>query len=36
GLVIQEQEQASTPIISSKDKGKEIMVKEPLKMKKKD
>ncbi|GJZ00442.1 hypothetical protein Tco_0517871 [Tanacetum coccineum] len=36
GLVIQEQEQASTPITSSKDKGKGIMVKEPLKMKKKD
>ncbi|GJU09427.1 hypothetical protein Tco_1131823 [Tanacetum coccineum] len=36
GLVIQEQEQASTPITSSKDKGKRIMVKEPLKMKKKD
>ncbi|GJV35316.1 hypothetical protein Tco_1407793 [Tanacetum coccineum] len=35
-LVIQEQEQASTPITSSKDKGKGIMVKEPLKMKKKD
>ncbi|GJQ96794.1 hypothetical protein Tco_0007933 [Tanacetum coccineum] len=36
GLVIQEQEQASTPITSSKDKGKGIMVEEPLKMKKKD
>ncbi|GJX42003.1 hypothetical protein Tco_0256993 [Tanacetum coccineum] len=41
GLVIQEHEQASTPkastpITSSKDKGKEIMVEEPLKMKKKD
>ncbi|GJR74788.1 hypothetical protein Tco_0087153 [Tanacetum coccineum] len=35
-LVIQEQEQASTPITSSKDKGKGIMVEEPLKMKKKD
>ncbi|GKD28163.1 hypothetical protein Tco_1234377, partial [Tanacetum coccineum] len=35
GLVIQEQEQASTPITSSKDKGKGIMVEEPLKMKKK-
>ncbi|GJS95462.1 putative ribonuclease H-like domain-containing protein [Tanacetum coccineum] len=30
------QEQASTPITSSKDKGKGIMVEEPLKMKKKD
>ncbi|GJU24321.1 hypothetical protein Tco_1162942 [Tanacetum coccineum] len=29
-LVIQEQEQASTPITSSKDKGKGIMVEEPL------
>ncbi|GJX75970.1 hypothetical protein Tco_0322781 [Tanacetum coccineum] len=29
-------EQASTPITSSKDKGKGIMVEEPLKMKKKD
>ncbi|GKB41530.1 hypothetical protein Tco_0886472 [Tanacetum coccineum] len=36
GLVIQEQEQASTPITSSKDKGKGIMVEEPLKIKKKD
>ncbi|GKD35421.1 hypothetical protein Tco_1250930 [Tanacetum coccineum] len=36
GLVIQEQDQASTPITSSKDKGKGIMVEEPLKMKKKD
>ncbi|GKA46329.1 hypothetical protein Tco_0739212, partial [Tanacetum coccineum] len=36
GLVIQDQEQASTPITSSKDKGKGIMVKEPLKIKKKD
>ncbi|GJU98823.1 hypothetical protein Tco_1328094 [Tanacetum coccineum] len=36
GFVIQEQEQASTPITSSKDKGKGIMVEEPLKMKKKD
>ncbi|GJS84886.1 retrovirus-related pol polyprotein from transposon TNT 1-94 [Tanacetum coccineum] len=36
GLVIQEQEQASTPITSSKDNGKVIMVEEPLKMKKKD
>ncbi|GJV17998.1 hypothetical protein Tco_1363321 [Tanacetum coccineum] len=36
GLVIQEQEQASAPITSSKDKGKGIMVEEPLKMKKKD
>ncbi|GJU84725.1 putative ribonuclease H-like domain-containing protein [Tanacetum coccineum] len=35
-LVIQEQEQASTPITSSKNKGKGIMVEEPLKMKKKD
>ncbi|GJX66572.1 hypothetical protein Tco_0300915 [Tanacetum coccineum] len=35
GLVIQEQEQASTPITSSKNKGKGIMVEEPLKMKKK-
>ncbi|GJY07114.1 hypothetical protein Tco_0374168, partial [Tanacetum coccineum] len=35
GLVIQEQEQASTPITSLKDKGKGIMVKESLKMKKK-
>ncbi|GJW59492.1 hypothetical protein Tco_0108827 [Tanacetum coccineum] len=32
GLVIQEQEQASTTITSSKDKGKGIMVEEPLKM----
>ncbi|GJW15370.1 hypothetical protein Tco_0019503 [Tanacetum coccineum] len=36
GLVIQEQEQASTTITSSKDKGKGIMVEEPLNMKKKD
>ncbi|GJT20234.1 retrovirus-related pol polyprotein from transposon TNT 1-94 [Tanacetum coccineum] len=36
GLVIQEREQASTPITSSKDKGKGIMVEEPLKMKKKE
>ncbi|GJV19521.1 retrovirus-related pol polyprotein from transposon TNT 1-94 [Tanacetum coccineum] len=36
GLVIQEQEQASTRITSSKDKGKGIMVEEHLKMKKKD
>ncbi|GJZ92169.1 hypothetical protein Tco_0664234 [Tanacetum coccineum] len=36
GLIIQEQEQASTPINSLKDKGKGIMVEEPLKMKKKD
>ncbi|GJY31707.1 hypothetical protein Tco_0415202 [Tanacetum coccineum] len=36
GLVIQEQEQVFTPITSSKDKGKGIMVEEPLKMKKKD
>ncbi|GKD37839.1 hypothetical protein Tco_1258046 [Tanacetum coccineum] len=36
GLVIDEQEQASTPITSSKDKGKGIMVEEPLKIKKKD
>ncbi|GKA44904.1 retrovirus-related pol polyprotein from transposon TNT 1-94 [Tanacetum coccineum] len=36
GLLVQEQEQASTPITSSKDKGKGIMVEEPLKMKKKD
>ncbi|GKD06306.1 PDR ABC-type transporter family protein [Tanacetum coccineum] len=35
GLVVQEQEQASTPITSSKDKVKVIMVEEPLKMKKK-
>ncbi|GJW49935.1 hypothetical protein Tco_0091286 [Tanacetum coccineum] len=35
-LVIQEQEQASTPITSLKDKGKGIIVEEPLKMKKKD
>ncbi|GKA00477.1 hypothetical protein Tco_0673027, partial [Tanacetum coccineum] len=39
GLVVQEQEQASTqastPITSSKDKVKGIMVEEPLKMKKK-
>ncbi|GKE90607.1 hypothetical protein Tco_1571702 [Tanacetum coccineum] len=38
GLVVQEQEQASTqastPITSLKDKGKGIMVEEPLKMKK--
>ncbi|GKD84875.1 hypothetical protein Tco_1356029 [Tanacetum coccineum] len=36
GLVIREQEQVSTPITSSKDKGKAIMFEEPLKMKKKD
>ncbi|GKC32345.1 hypothetical protein Tco_1039639, partial [Tanacetum coccineum] len=44
GLVINEEEQATTPIVSSQqpsqvkvqDKGKGIMVKEPLKMKKKD
>ncbi|GJS70836.1 putative ribonuclease H-like domain-containing protein [Tanacetum coccineum] len=36
GIAIQEQEQASTPITSSKDDGKGIMVEEPLKMKKKD
>ncbi|GJT88307.1 2-methylene-furan-3-one reductase-like protein [Tanacetum coccineum] len=36
GFVIQEQEQASTRITSLKDKGKGIMVEEPLKMKKKD
>ncbi|GJT25846.1 hypothetical protein Tco_0895783 [Tanacetum coccineum] len=44
GLVIHEEEQATTPIVSSQqpsqvkvqDKGKEIMVEEPLKMKKKD
>ncbi|GKC47734.1 hypothetical protein Tco_1065456 [Tanacetum coccineum] len=36
GLIIQEQEEASTPINSLKDKGKGIMVEEPLKMKKKD
>ncbi|GJR08530.1 putative ribonuclease H-like domain-containing protein [Tanacetum coccineum] len=37
GLVMQEKEpMASTPITSSKDKGKGIMVEEPLKMKKKD
>ncbi|GKC51063.1 hypothetical protein Tco_1073808 [Tanacetum coccineum] len=44
GLVIHEEEQATTPIISSQqpsqvkvlDKGKGIMVEEPLKMKKKD
>ncbi|GKC00610.1 hypothetical protein Tco_0986746, partial [Tanacetum coccineum] len=36
GLVIHEQEQEPTPTISSKDKGKGIMVEEPLKMKKKD
>ncbi|GJW58670.1 hypothetical protein Tco_0105401 [Tanacetum coccineum] len=36
GFVIQEQKQASTPITSSKDEGKGIMVEEPLKMKKKD
>ncbi|GJR57285.1 retrovirus-related pol polyprotein from transposon TNT 1-94 [Tanacetum coccineum] len=36
GLVIQEQEQASTPITSSKDKGKGIIVEEPFKIKKKD
>ncbi|GJU96260.1 hypothetical protein Tco_1321016 [Tanacetum coccineum] len=33
---LKKQEQASTPITSSKDKGKGIMVEEPLKMKKKD
>ncbi|GKC66635.1 hypothetical protein Tco_1099233 [Tanacetum coccineum] len=44
GLVIHEEEQATTPIVSSQqpshvkvqDKGKGIMVEEPLKMKKKD
>ncbi|GJR35840.1 hypothetical protein Tco_1211524 [Tanacetum coccineum] len=36
GIVIQEQEQASTPITSLKNKGKGIMVEEPLKIKKKD
>ncbi|GJW31682.1 putative ribonuclease H-like domain-containing protein [Tanacetum coccineum] len=44
GLVIHEEEQATTPTVSSQqlsqvkvqDKGKEIMVEEPLKMKKKD
>ncbi|GJY94488.1 hypothetical protein Tco_0510849 [Tanacetum coccineum] len=36
GLFIHEQEQAPTSTISLKDKGKEIMVEEPLKMKKKD
>ncbi|GJU27975.1 hypothetical protein Tco_1166596 [Tanacetum coccineum] len=37
GLVIQEQaEQASTPMTSSKDKGKGILVEEPLKIKKKN
>ncbi|GJU61004.1 hypothetical protein Tco_1238770 [Tanacetum coccineum] len=36
GLVIQENDKASTPITSSKDKGKGILVEEPLKMKKKD
>ncbi|GKE59919.1 hypothetical protein Tco_1510286 [Tanacetum coccineum] len=36
GLVIQEQEQASTPITSLKDKGQGIMVEEPLKNQKKD
>ncbi|GKB32881.1 hypothetical protein Tco_0872282, partial [Tanacetum coccineum] len=36
GFVIQEQEQASTRITSLKEKGKGIMVEEPLKMKKKD
>ncbi|GKC67558.1 hypothetical protein Tco_1100156 [Tanacetum coccineum] len=36
GIFIQEQEHVSTPITSSKDKGKGIMVEEPLKMKKKD
>ncbi|GJR62117.1 putative ribonuclease H-like domain-containing protein [Tanacetum coccineum] len=35
-LAIQEQEQVSIPITSLKDKGKGIMVEEPLKMKKKD
>ncbi|GJW98138.1 hypothetical protein Tco_0179946 [Tanacetum coccineum] len=33
---LKKQEQASTPITSSKDKGKGIMVEEPLKIKKKD
>ncbi|GJV66044.1 hypothetical protein Tco_1476872 [Tanacetum coccineum] len=36
GIIIHEEEQASTPITSSNDKGKGIMVEEPLKMKKKD
>ncbi|GJY89549.1 hypothetical protein Tco_0504745 [Tanacetum coccineum] len=40
GLVIHEEEQATTPTVSSqqpsKDKGKWIMVEEPMKMKKKD
>ncbi|GJW28223.1 hypothetical protein Tco_0045098 [Tanacetum coccineum] len=40
GLVIHEEEQATTPTVSSqqpsKDKGKGIMVEEPVKMKKKD
>ncbi|GJR26267.1 putative ribonuclease H-like domain-containing protein [Tanacetum coccineum] len=44
GLVIHEEEQATTPIVSSQqpshvkvqDKGKRIMIEEPLKMKKKD
>ncbi|GJR51991.1 retrovirus-related pol polyprotein from transposon TNT 1-94 [Tanacetum coccineum] len=36
GLVIQEQDQSSTPITSLKDKGKGIVVGVPLKMKKKD
>ncbi|GJZ14429.1 hypothetical protein Tco_0549659, partial [Tanacetum coccineum] len=44
GLVIHEEEQATTPTVSSQqpshvkaqDKGKGIMVKEPVKMKKKD
>ncbi|GJT90009.1 retrovirus-related pol polyprotein from transposon TNT 1-94 [Tanacetum coccineum] len=36
GLVIHEDEQAPKPTTSSKDKGKRIMVEEPLKMKKKD
>ncbi|GKD25612.1 hypothetical protein Tco_1231826 [Tanacetum coccineum] len=36
GLVIQEQKQASTSITYSKDKGKGILVEEPLKMKEKD
>ncbi|GJR76127.1 putative ribonuclease H-like domain-containing protein [Tanacetum coccineum] len=36
GFVIQEHEQVSTPITSLKDKGKGLMVEEPLKMKKKD
>ncbi|GKE15237.1 hypothetical protein Tco_1422814 [Tanacetum coccineum] len=36
GLVIHGEEQDLTPITSSKDKGKGIIVEEPLKMKKKD